>query len=1050
MIKRIIFLLFFTIISIITNGTTYYVSPSGNDNNNGTSILSPWRTIQKVDQSAYIFQPGDIILFQRGGVYNGQFTAGISGVVNNPITIADYGTGPLPIISGTKLVTNWTLHQGNIWKATLTSKPTQLYINNSRVIPAREPNFGSYFRNTQASGNQIYSTDLTQPSGYWNNSRISIKCTSSSVDTIRVTSFSNGTLTLASTPSNSNMGTDAWGFFFTGKLNFLNTENEWFWDSATNQLYIWCPNNQNPNNSSIEASIYATGINLPWMRHHFVIRNLQFEKQSYAGVEVSAAYQNIIENCVFDKNYFGIRSYGSDNIYRNNLVKNTYATGILAIIQDPNSGTLIENNTLTNIAKFIGEGETSWGYMGIRAIGNNITIRLNRLDSIGYTAIECGGNQLVEKNVIKNSMITLNDGAGIAFDNADGLIIQDNIIYNIFGSFEASAPPQNDDRHNVGIYFGNTSIKNTTVQRNTVFKTATGINVDHTMISSNLLIKDNILFDNDIQISISDYSNYNTPGGSPPYYVSNFTDTYQNNIMYCINENQLCMRQYYCNGQNPVDYGNYINNKYYNPYNDLSIMIYNLNFGGRKWYTFERWKADKGEDLEGSVRHNFQKNSYLTLNELTSNLVPSGDFNGGANGWDVHKWPPNATITYNTDYLDNGSLRLNIPNNNINPTLSTRSLDQFSVNSSSWYRLKLSIQSPNLGDMIIGVKGQSQLNTPYTLWEKRIPFSSDRRNLEMYLQVASNDQATIQLVNEWTEPLYYIDNIQFNKVEKQDIDPLLTQKLVYNETNQSQIISLDGEWVDLFGNTYNNTITINPFSSKVLIKEDQLTNYVKAKVFLSGPLNWSNGKMLKNLQIPTQHPYGAYSNILNPQILSINQDSIVDWVLLELINPTNNLLERKVVVLKTDGKLVNPNDGTENLFFQNSILGNKLIVKHRNHLAIMYNQPLTNAMFVDFTNPTTQLYGINSVKVIGGVAAMWSGDVNMNGIIDYVGAGNDRDLILTVLGGINPNATISGYYSEDLNLDGIVKYTGISNDRDIILQTIGGTTPTNIKQAQIP
>lgn len=413
--------------------TTYYVSPSGNDSNNGTSILTPWKTISKVDQSAYIFQPGDQILFQRGGKYYGQFTAGNSGTSTLPITISDYGTGELPIISGCKIITNWSLHQGNIWKATLSEKPTQVYVNDSRVIPARQPNFGNYYVNTQASGNQLYSTDLTQSNGYWNGCRISIRCTASSVDTIRISSYSNGTLTLSSNPSNSNMGNEPWGFFITGKLELLDSPNEWFWDSSTNQLYIWVQNNQNPNNLVVEASVYNTGIILPWMRHHFTISNIHFEKQTYAGVEFSAAYNSTIQNCIFDRGYFGIRNYGSNNSFINNTIKNTYATGILSIIQDPNESTLIEGNTLTNIARFIGEGESFWGYMGIRCVGNNTTIRLNRLDSIGYTAIECGGNQLVEKNVIKNSMLTLNDGGGIAFDNADGLIIQDNIISNIIG-----------------------------------------------------------------------------------------------------------------------------------------------------------------------------------------------------------------------------------------------------------------------------------------------------------------------------------------------------------------------------------------------------------------------------------------------------------------------------------------------------------------------------------------------------------------------------------------------------------------------------------------
>ena len=51
------------------SGATYYVSSSvGNDSNNGTSVSTPWRTLNKVNTST--FQPGDSILFSRGDVWN--------------------------------------------------------------------------------------------------------------------------------------------------------------------------------------------------------------------------------------------------------------------------------------------------------------------------------------------------------------------------------------------------------------------------------------------------------------------------------------------------------------------------------------------------------------------------------------------------------------------------------------------------------------------------------------------------------------------------------------------------------------------------------------------------------------------------------------------------------------------------------------------------------------------------------------------------------------------------------------------------------------------
>ena len=70
--------------------------------------------------------------------------------------------------------------------------------------------------------------------------------------------------------------------------------------------------------------------------------------------------------------------------------------------------------------------------------------------------------------------------------------------------------------------------------------------------------------------------------------------------------------------------------------------------------------------------------------------------------------------------------------------------------------------------------------------------------------------------------------------------------------------------------------------------------------------------------------------------------------------------------------------------------------------------------------------------------------------VKYTGTNNDRDAILTAVGGATPTATVTGYRMEDVNLDGVVRYTGVDNDRDIILQTIGGVVPTATRAEQMP
>src|SRR5262245_29816492 len=52
-----------------SHATTFYVSPSGNDSNPGTSLEQAWQTITKVNQTQFL--PGDSVLFEGGQFFSG-------------------------------------------------------------------------------------------------------------------------------------------------------------------------------------------------------------------------------------------------------------------------------------------------------------------------------------------------------------------------------------------------------------------------------------------------------------------------------------------------------------------------------------------------------------------------------------------------------------------------------------------------------------------------------------------------------------------------------------------------------------------------------------------------------------------------------------------------------------------------------------------------------------------------------------------------------------------------------------------------------------------
>ena len=97
-IRYIIIFATVVILTACSGHATYYIAPSGNDLNPGTSAGKPWKSLEKVN--ATTFKPGDRILFQSGGSWSGQLHPKGSGAPGKPIEIGMYGLGAKPAING--------------------------------------------------------------------------------------------------------------------------------------------------------------------------------------------------------------------------------------------------------------------------------------------------------------------------------------------------------------------------------------------------------------------------------------------------------------------------------------------------------------------------------------------------------------------------------------------------------------------------------------------------------------------------------------------------------------------------------------------------------------------------------------------------------------------------------------------------------------------------------------------------------------------------------------------------------------------------------------
>ena len=74
------------------NGRVFYISPDGNDSNNGRSESTPWKSTANIKSNK--LRAGDVVLFERGGIWREKWTA-VAGV-----TYSAYGEGPKPAFYG--------------------------------------------------------------------------------------------------------------------------------------------------------------------------------------------------------------------------------------------------------------------------------------------------------------------------------------------------------------------------------------------------------------------------------------------------------------------------------------------------------------------------------------------------------------------------------------------------------------------------------------------------------------------------------------------------------------------------------------------------------------------------------------------------------------------------------------------------------------------------------------------------------------------------------------------------------------------------------------
>ena len=478
---------------LTVHAETYYVSNAGNDNNDGLTTSTPWKTLAKVS-SFYGFVAGDEILFNRDEVYYGRLTINNSGTSGNPITIGAYGSGAMPVISGFITVSSWTNLGNNIWEST-NSVSTLPYVNivvvnGVNTAMGRFPNTGFYTYQSYVGNTSITSSNLTGSTN-WTGAELVSYSQRAGFSKAPITSQSGGTLTYTPSPLITVWDHNVPQFFIQNDPRTLDVQNEWYFNKSTKKIRIYSAGNpSNVQVANIDTLVYLNG------RNYITFENISFQGSNIVSLGMTSSNYISILNCDF--NFSGRDAINAPWVnastgldIENNTINHSNNNAIY-LTQICNYAT-IRYNTITNSGVIPGMTNINNGIgFAIVAPGSNTLIEYNTIDSVGYSGIKFfGSNTKINNNFLRNFCLILRDGGGIYTWNGASKSVQSGIkvLNNVVVNNNVSS---NLNTENYGIYIDDLS-NNIEITGNTTANCGWGIEL-HSVF--NVTVKDNTAFHN--------------------------------------------------------------------------------------------------------------------------------------------------------------------------------------------------------------------------------------------------------------------------------------------------------------------------------------------------------------------------------------------------------------------------------------------------------------------------------------------------------------------------------------------------------------------------
>jgi len=453
--KRFLFLLILFISVFNIYSADYYVSSSGTDNESCGAIGTPCQTIQYAINK---LSAGDT-LYIREGTYRETITITNDGSSGNLITIQNYNNEIVTIDGTTDITGSWSTYNdvSGAYQLSYTGDITQLFVDDQPMVNARWPN-------AQFNDDSIFShsTWAEGDEGNSSNGSLTIDTTvhdpgtidlDESIGILNIGSFKTWSVEITGHNQETDVITynssDLGGtykpkhhyYFFEGKKEFIDTNNEWFHDKTNNILYLFPDDGSDPSNRSIKAK--TTDYRVTFSAANYVkIKGINFFATTFQMTGNSD--NNIIEECNF---YFPSASQrmlgttnglGTPNVTsiegnadNNHILKCLFENSEGEALRIKGDYNTVENNYFHHIDWSVSEIEglmVSIFFNGVENIFDNNTIH-----TTGASATVLPGERSIfSYNNITNTGLLQSDGAVFqgTSANVSGSVVHHNYVYD--------------------------------------------------------------------------------------------------------------------------------------------------------------------------------------------------------------------------------------------------------------------------------------------------------------------------------------------------------------------------------------------------------------------------------------------------------------------------------------------------------------------------------------------------------------------------------------------------------------------------------------------